>query len=145
MAAGTYISIVLCGIEAVVLGMLWYGPFFGKPWRAEMNITDEDVECAKTDPVMKKKMMKSAGLAFIGAGVTAFVLRHLIIFGNAYMQTSGIEGSLETAFWCWLGFSMPVLLGAVLWENKTWKWWWISISYYLVSLLLMATILSFWI
>lgn len=47
-------------------------------------------------------------------------------------------------FWNWLGFVAPVTLGAVLWEGKHWKLWFLNNGYYLVTLLLMGAVLALW-
>ncbi len=135
------IKLIICAIVAVVLGILWYGPLFGKPWRQTMGVSDAEVERAKKDPAMKRKMMKSAAIAAVGAIITAFVLSRAIFIGSTVEGLMPIDAAFHFAFWNWLGFGVPVLLGAVLWENKTWKWWLITIGYYLVSWTLMCLIL----
>jgi len=45
---------------------------------------------------------------------------------------------------CILGFIVPVTVGVVLWENKSWKLWCINSSNYLVTLLIMSVILALW-
>ena len=139
-----YLALLACGISAVVLGMLWFGPIFGRMWRSSLGISDAEVALAKADPAMNRKMMRSSLIAFVFALVMAYVLTHIITFGNVYMQMSGVGGGLQGAFWSWLGFVLPVLLGAVLWENKTMKWLTITASYYLVLLLVMGAILGGW-
>jgi len=45
----------------------------------------------------------------------------------------------------WLGLVVPVSLGIVLWEGKSWKLWFINASSYLVTLLAMGIILGLWV
>lgn len=139
-----YLALILCAVVAVALGMLWYGPLFGKPWRKEMGVTEEDAKQMMNNPSARKKMMKSSLIAAVGAFIMAYGLAHTLVFGDAYLHMTGVEAGLQGSFWSWLSFCVPVLLGAVLWENKTWKWWFITIGYYLVDLLLMGIILSVW-
>jgi hypothetical protein len=135
-----YLAILACGVSAMVLGSLWYGPLFGKPWMALMNFQKP----AQMDAAAKKKMMRSYGLMFIGSLVMAYVLAHSVVFAEAYLKVSGTEAGLQGGLWNWLGFVVPVSLGTVLWESKPWKLWAINAGYYLVQLCLMGVILANW-
>lgn len=136
-----YWALLVCVVINMVLGMLWYGPFFGKPWMKMSGISQEKM--AKT-PDMAKKVTISMILAAITSFIMAFVLAHSIAFASSYMQISGLNAGLQGAFWNWLGFVMPVTLSIVLWEMKPWKLWFINASYYLVALCLMGTVISLW-
>ena len=57
---------------------------------------------------------------------------------------SDLNAGLQGGFWNWLGFVMPVTLGIVLWEGKSWKLFGINAGYYLVSLPIMGVILAMW-
>lgn len=105
---------------------------------------DEAMAKMKSDPSAKSKMMRSYSIVAITSLVMAFVLSHAIIFASAYLQVTGSSAALQTAIWNWLGFVVPVSLGGVLWEGKSWKWWWITAGYYLVSLFLMSLVLTYW-
>lgn len=134
-----YGAVLVAGIVAMVLGWLWYGPLFGKAWITMMGWTSESMEAAK-----KNGMALQYSLMFVGSLVMAFVLDHSLIFAVGYLHMGGIAGALMGAFWNWLGFIAPVLLGSVLWEGKSWKLWWLNAGYYLVSLALMSIVLIMW-
>lgn len=136
-----YLAVLACGISAMVLGFLWYGPLFGKAWMKEMGMTMPSKEEMKA---MQGKMTKSYVLMFIGALVMAYVLAHSLTFAGAYLNDMSVSGALMGGFWNWLGFAAPVLMGAVLWEKKTWRWFSITAGYYLVLLLVMGAILTSW-
>lgn len=136
-----YLAILACGVMALALGSLWYGPLFGKPWMKMMGIQKPE----KLDSKMKQMMMKNYSLTFIAALVTAYTLAHALTFGNAYLNMSGIGAGLQCAFWYWLGFVVPVALGGALWDGKPWKLFFINAGYWLVSLGLMATIITLWV
>ena len=136
-------AVLASGVAAMVLGGLWYGPLFGKQWIALMGFDAQKV--ADMQAKGAGAMWKSYLLMFIGALLMAYVLAHGLVFGNAYLGTSGVSGGLQGAFWYWLGFIAPVTLGSVLWEGKPWKLWILNAGYYLALLLIMATILSLWV
>ena len=74
----------------------------------------------------------------------AFVLSHALIFASTYLHVGGLSAAFQAGAWNWLGFVVPVSLGSVLWEGKSWKWWCITAGYYLVSLFLMSLVLAYW-
>ena|SRR5687768_11042480 len=139
-----YLAILACGVSSMVVGSLWYGPLFGKPWAALMGFTPEKMAAMKKDPAGKQKMMKSYGLMFLSSLVMAYVLAHALVFASSYLKASGPSAGLTAAFWNWLGFIVPVTLGTVLWDGKPWKLWAINAGHYLVSLCVMGVILAVW-
>ncbi len=132
-----YLAVLVCGIVSMVIGGLWYGPLFGKQWMALMGI---NCDPNAVTPEQKKQMYKSYAIMFVGALVMAFVFSStLAAFGAV-----GAGMALQGAFWTWLGFFVPVLMGSVLWEMKPWKLFFINASYYLVLLMVMGLILTLW-
>ncbi len=133
-----YVAIVVAALASMVLGMLWYGPVFGKKWQALMGFTEESMKSMTMTP------MKAMGLGLVAQLVMSYVLSHSLLFASAYLQTTGMNAGLMAGFWNWLGFIAPVTVGVVLWEGKSWQLWMLNSGYYLTSLLLMGTILSWW-
>ena len=130
-----YISVVASAVAMMVLGFLWYGPLFGKMWMKEMGLTKTDMEAAK-----KKGMVKQYVLMAVSALVMSYVFDHVLI---AFSSTNVLT-ALQGAFWVWLGFIATLLLGSVLWENKSWKLYGLNAGYYLVSLGIIGVILTLW-
>ena len=139
MVLVNYFAVLAAAVASMVVGFLWYGPVFGKQWIALMGFTKEAMDAAK-----QKGMAKAYILMTVGSLVMAYVLAHGLTFGNAYLNMYGVAAGLQGAFWYWLGFVAPVLLGAVLWEGKSWKLWFLQAGYYLVSMLVMGAILASW-
>ncbi len=77
-----WLGVILGTVWQIVLGMLWYGPLFGKPWMAERGIKPEDI-----DP-------KSATAGMILSMVTAFLgsLTLALVLGR--MGAAGLAGGL---------------------------------------------------
>ncbi len=134
-----YLAVLVAAIVSMVIGFLWYGPLFGKPWMREMGMSKE-----KMDAAMKKDMGKSYGLMFVGSLVMSYVLAHATIFAGTYLGVTGVSAGLMSGLWNWLGFVAPVTLGSVLWEGKSWKLWFLNNGYYLVTLLAMGVTLAVW-
>ncbi len=134
-----YLAVFAAAVVSMIVGSLWYGPLFGKPWMKEMGF-----KSTKMSDAMKQGMAKSYGLMFVGSLLMAYVLANELVFSGNFMQTSGLSVGLTGGFFNWLGFVAPVSLGTVLWDGKSWKLWFMNSGYYLVSLLLMGSLLSVW-
>lgn len=124
-----YTAVVVAAVASFVVGWLWYGPLFGKTW---MKLT------GKTSMGNKDEMPQSMAIMFVGTLVTAWVL-------SAFLQLTGsttLQAALPVALWAWLGFQAPEALGVVLWEGKSWNLFFLNAAEKLVSLLVIAAVLS---
>lgn len=135
-----YFAILVAAVANMFLGFVWYGPLFGKQWIALMGWSKEQIESGKEK--MKTQMWKTYSIAFLGSLVMGYVLARSLVFFSIYLGIYGISAGVQVGFYSWLGFIAPVTLGTVLWEGKPWKLWFLVNGYYLVSLLIMGTILS---
>jgi hypothetical protein len=134
-----YWAILVAGVLSIGIGGLWYGPLFGKQWMSLVGITPESMKSMKMTP-----FQAMFGGLIVGL-LTAFVLAHHMAFAGAYLGISGYELALMSAFWVWLGFFVPVNIGVVLWEGKSWKLFLITTSYFLVNLTVASLVLAYWI
>ena len=128
MATVPWLAVLVCGIAAMIIGGVWYGPLFGKMWMMGMGWDPNNRELMAS----KKKGMALAYLQmFILALVQAYVLAR-------------IAPSLKGAFWIWLGFILPLKYGDKLWGGKALKYVVVDLAYYLVLLCVMGIILASW-
>lgn len=137
--AVNYFAIGVATAINTVLGFLWYGPLLGKPWMKEMGFTEEHMRRTQ-----EKGMTQSYIFMIIGALVLNYVLAYWILIGEQAFGALDVQMAMVAAFWAWLGFIAPVMLGQVLWENKSWKLYAINVGYYLVSLEIAAIIITLW-
>jgi hypothetical protein len=127
-----YIAVLVAGVVNLVLGMIWYAPrVFGSAWMRMSNITPDMVERGK------KTMPLMAFTALVAGVIMAYVLSFFAISWGVF----DVIGATELAFWTWLGFMAPVLMGSVLWEQKPLKLYFLNAGYWLVGLIVMAQIL----
>ncbi|HKB88336.1 MAG TPA: DUF1761 domain-containing protein [Patescibacteria group bacterium] len=140
MVPVNYLAILVAALLSMVLGSLWYGPIFGKPWMKMMGMSKESMKGMKSGD-----MAKLYGIQFIGSLFMAFILAHALVFASSYLHESGISAGLQTGFWNWLGFIAPITLGSVLWEGKSWKLWLLNNGYYLTLLCMMGVLLALWV
>lgn len=131
-----YWAVLVSAIVAYFIGAFWYSPaLFGNAWMKSGGMSQKDINKAK-----KKGMGKLYFIGFIGTLVMAFVLAHFV----QYVGAESFNDAMMLAFWIWLGFFVPVMIGSVLWENKSVKFYLINVVYQLVSLEVMAVILAVW-
>ena len=132
-----YMAVGIAVLVNFIIGWLWYGPVFGKPWAAEMGM---DMSKKPEAGVMAKGMI----FMVVGNFLMAYVLAHNIF---AWSLVPGMEGNAAlgtafmTAFFTWLGFYVPTHLGATVWEEKSWKLTAINLSYHFVTLYVAAFII----
>lgn len=131
-------AVLVCGVIAMALGSVWYGPLFGKKWAEIIKATPKDIE-------ERKKMQASMGslyiIQFILSLFQAYVLAYYIAGWN---EVSPLENSL----WIWAAFIMPVVAQGAMWNNdsKTVSWarFLIQAGYQLILFILFAIVLGSW-
>ncbi len=136
-----YFAVLVSAIAVIVVSFVWYGPLFGKAW---MRMVGFDKATPEEMAQGKKKMPMNAFIQFVAALVMAWVMAHGIIFANAFMGTSGAWGGIMVGLMAWLGYVMPVSIGMVLWEGRSWKYWCIVGGNWLVNMAIIGTILGMW-
>jgi hypothetical protein len=134
-----YLAVLLCGVTYMVIGMAWYGPLFGKQWKALMGFNNQSMK------QMKMTAMQAMVSGLISALIMAFVLAHdAYVWGQFYGDSiSQLMFALQLAFWIWLGYVATTQAGSVLWEGRPWKLFFINAGNTLVAFVAMALILTF--
>jgi hypothetical protein len=124
-----YLAIAVATVAAMLVGWLWYGPIFGKPWKRLAG-----------EPVTKAVVIYP--ITLVATFVTGYVIAYVtgvtsIALGNGY-----IVPALFTAFFLWLGFSAARSLIVALFEAKPIKLWLINTGHDLAVALVIATIIG---
>jgi hypothetical protein len=127
-----FLAVAAAAVACYIIAAIWYGAIFSKVWVRLTGITD-----------MKPAPLNIV-LVLIGSFVMAYVLDHSLVFGNAYLKTSGIQGGLMGAFFLWLGFVATVTLCTKLYEKKPWGLWLLDNAFWLIAMMVMSVILSVW-
>ncbi len=127
-----YLAILVAAFSSMVIGSLWYGPLFGKQWMALSGMTKEKLDKDKPN------MGKLYGAQAVASLVMAYVLFHFTV------PAENLSMALEWTGWIWLGFVATVTLGNVLWHGRPKGLWALENAYYLVTLLVMTSILYSW-
>lgn len=134
-----YIAVLVCGVLAMALGFVWYGPLFGKKWTEIIGATAHDLE-------QRKKMQREAGPLYL----IQFLLALFQIWVLAYYIRGWQEaGGLGNALWIWAAFIVPTVAGAAMWNNDParvkWARFLIQSGYQLVCFVAFGLILGAWV
>ena len=122
-----YLAMVSAVVASFVFGYLWFGPLFGKTWAQLMG---KKIEDCKPKPW-------ALALTLFGTVLTTFVLAYFMYIYKPYC-------AYGAAFFIWLGFYLPRLLGSVTWEGQPWKLFALNAAYYFLNLQLITAVLTFW-
>ena len=130
-----YLGIFFASFASHLIGAFWYSPLlFGKPWMAAKGLTEKDMEMSKAE------MGPKYGMSFIGSFLLSFVMAYAHVFLNG---GSAIE-AITISVWIFIGFVIPVLGNAVLFDGKPVKVFWINCGHYLTVLCAVGGILATW-
>ncbi len=127
----THFSFLSLGVSVAasfIFGFIWYGPLFGKTWAGLVGKKFEDCKD-------KKPEASALLLTIFGTFLSVTVLAYLI---HAVKSPC----NYGVAFFVWLGFYVPLLLGSVTWEGRPWKLFALNGVYYFLNLQLITLILT---
>lgn len=121
MFAVSFIPIFIAGFVTVALGWFWYHPkMFGTSWADMSGMSPELLEMGK------RNMPMTIFYALLAAWLVAYVMSYFAIAWQVFDWISAIE----LAFWLWLGFVAPAMLGSVLWEQRPFKLYLINTGFW---------------
>jgi hypothetical protein len=127
-----YAAVFIAAIAYWLLGALWFGVLFGKPWMALENISIEE---AKTmNPVLPYIV------SFVLNLLIAYLLAQICIWRNA--NTIGRGASVGVLLW--IGFVGPITFTTYMYEMRPKELFAINEFYPLAGLVLMGAIIGAW-
>ena len=132
-------AVLLAVVANFILGFIWYTPLFGKAWAKEMGFPSD---FKATGGEMAKGMV----FMVVGNFFLAYVFAHNISawsYVPGSKEMSAISNVMSSVIFTWLGFYLPVDIGIVTWEKKSWKLFGINTGYHFMMLLVASLILTF--
>lgn len=127
-----YLAVVVAAIAYFVLGGVWYGVLFNKPWMALEQMTVEKAQ--SMNPVVPYVV------SFVLELLIAYSLAQLCIWRNA--NTAGRGASVGVLVW--IGFIGPITFMTYMFEMRPRTLFAINEFYPLAGLVLMGAILGGW-
>ena len=128
-----YPAVVVSAIAYWLLGAVWFGVVFGKPWMALEHITEEQ---ARSMPNPWLPYVISILLNLL----IAFVLAQLCTWRSANTASRGAALGILV----WIGFVGPITYTTYMYEMRPSALFAINEFYPLVGLCLMGAILGAW-
>jgi hypothetical protein len=123
------LAVVLAALSGFLVGGLWYGPLFGKPWMAENGFTME--ELAKGfNPV------KTYGATLLFALISSYTFA-MFLGPEVYWKRGAAYGF--TAGLCWVGM---VLATSYVFERRSARLWAINAGYHTIQFTLIGAIIG---
>jgi len=127
-----YAAVFVSALAYWVLGALWYGLLFSKPWMALEQMTPE--KAAGMNPFLPYI------ITFVLNLLIAFVLAQICSWRNANTAARGAAvGTL-----LWIGFVGPVTFTTSMYEMRSMQLFAINEIYPLAGLILMGLIIGAW-
>jgi len=121
-----WLAVALAGVAAMVIGGLWYGLLFAKPWQRAAGVTDEQ---------LKTGAPLAYGLSLLLALVMAVVLAPFIAGGGVVF---GLFAGLAVGLG-WVAASLGMI---VLFERRPFAYWAVNAGYAVVSYTAMGAIIG---
>lgn len=129
--AGHILAILGCVVVHMIIGSVWYGPLFLKPWAAMQGIDINNKEAA----------MKTMMPGLITSVITAFVIATVLGRGMQILDMSSWVYPLVIATILWLPFTALPMAQNYAYTQKPYKLLFIDTGYMLVSMWVMSAIL----
>jgi hypothetical protein len=128
-----YAAVFVAAIAYWLLGAVWYGVLFSKPWMALENISMDQAK--SMNPVMPYV------ITFVLNLLIAYALAQICIWRNA--NTIGRGASVGVLLW--IGFVGPITFTTYMYEMRPKELFAINQFYPLAGLVLMGAIIGAWI
>ena len=128
-----YAAVFVSALVYWILGAVWYGVLFSKPWMAFEHITEEE-QARSMNPVLPYIITFALNL------LIAFVLAQICAWRNAATAARGAAVGVLL----WIGFLGPVTYTTYMYEMRPKELFAINEFYPLVGLCLMGAILGAW-
>jgi hypothetical protein len=127
-----YAAVVVSAVVYWLLGAVWYGFLFSKPWMELEHMTE--AQAKSMNPVLPYSITFALNL------LIAFVLAQICTWRNANTAARGAAVGILL----WIGFIGPVTYTSYMYEMRPMQLFAINEFYSLVGLFLMGLVLGAW-
>lgn len=125
-----WLSIIVAGVSAFLIGGIWYGPLFGRAWMKEFGFTEDDLK--------QRNIPKTFGLSLVLA-IFAAINLDMFIGAEASLSFGAMAGLLAGIGW------VATFMGIIyLFEMRSLVAFLINAGYCVIALTTMGAILGAW-
>ncbi len=115
------------------VGAFWYSPAaFGKLWSKLSGVDIMKIPVNEANRII--------GFVALSAIIQAITLAIIL---NSLNVSTAAEG-LKAGLLLWIGLTAATTVGVTLYQRKSWKFWWLNASYFLVVMSVNSIILAAW-
>jgi len=140
-----FIAIIVAALVPNILGAIYYGPLFGKPWLVSLNFTAEDMK-GRNEPLIYGSALM---LSFIVAFFLKFILEIThkgvqngeLVFESFHTFPHGALHGMGIA----VGFVLPVVICLGLFQKTKGTNILLNSVFWLICFAVMGGILDVWI
>ena len=136
MFSVNYLAVIVSLVAYTLLGMLWYGPVFGKKWISLSGLADKGMN----SPEIKKA--QTAG--YISSLISSFIALLTLAVILKLAGISGAVGGLLTGAGVGFGFIAMTLVGEAAWHHTPWILVVINSGYRICGLAIGGIIFGIW-
>lgn len=128
-----YWAIMVAWLINCAIGAWWYSTAaFGPLWH---KLAGNDIL-----KIPEKEATRIIGFVMVSAVFQAFVLAIVL---NSIGAITVLDGLLAGAL-LWVGLTAATTVGVTLYSRRSWKFWWLNSSYFLLVMVVNAAILAVW-
>jgi hypothetical protein len=128
-----YWAVVVVWLVYVGVGSFWYSPAgFGKRWS---KLSGVNIMKLPQDEA-NRAIIYVAASSLLQAFALALVL-------NAMGVVNAVQGIIS-ALWLWAGMVAATTIGTTFYARKSWAFWWLNASFFLVTMVITGAILGMW-
>ncbi len=126
-----YIAVLAASLVGLVVGAVWYGPLFGKPWRLAAGLDPEVIERSPRSAMRRTFMI-------------SFILNYIMAYCLAMFIGNGQSVGMATLYGFltglpWIGFAIAI---NAMYEGKSFKYILLNGGYWTVTFTLMGLIIG---
>jgi len=110
MFSVNYLAVVVALVAFTVLGMLWYGPLFGKKWMKLAGFSASDMNTPEAK--------KNASIGYIASIASSFIAMLTLAIVLNLMGVDNALGGLVAGALLSFGFIAMTLAGEAAWHGK---------------------------
>jgi hypothetical protein len=130
--AVNWLAVIAAAISMFVIGGIWYGPLFGKPWQKAAGLSDEQLKAGNMPMIFGiafvLALLMSANLAFLVTATPPLPLSMIVMYAIA----------------AGLGFAAFGLGMVAAFERRSLSYVLINGAYLTLSFAVMGLILALW-
>jgi hypothetical protein len=125
-----WVGVIVAVVASQIIGFLWYGPLFGKPWRAAMGISEADMQD-------RSGLGAAIGIGVLSSLATAMALAALLWMTHAADIENGFRIGFLVAVCC-----AAYILITKMYEKRDSKLTFINMANQVVTLVVMGAIIG---